>query len=104
MFGVGLGELLVIGVVAIVVFGPDRLPEIARQTAQFVRTTRQLMLKARQDLAREMGDDYDELRRLATADPRRALFDEPIGPAAPAPPSERPLARGEVPPYDREAT
>lgn len=108
MFGIGFGELLVIGVVAIIVFGPDRLPQIARQAGEFVRTGRQLMLKARQDLAREMGDDYDELRRLAMTDPRRVIFgDDPPPPQASpsaAPPRSEPLSRGEVPPFDREAT
>lgn len=104
MFGIGFGELVVIGLVAVIVFGPERLPEIARQTSQFVRTARQVMAKARHDLAKEMGDDYDELRRLADVDPRRTLLDEPQQQPSPAPPSERPLGRDEIPPYDREAT
>ncbi|NIA08825.1 MAG: twin-arginine translocase subunit TatB [Nitrospiraceae bacterium] len=36
MFGIGLPELLLILVLALIVFGPDRLPQIARQIARFV--------------------------------------------------------------------
>ena len=40
MLGVGLPELMVIMVVAVVVFGPERLPEFARQAGRFVRQMR----------------------------------------------------------------
>jgi sec-independent protein translocase protein TatB len=36
MFNVGLGEILVIVLVCLVVFGPERLPEMARQVGRFV--------------------------------------------------------------------
>ena len=37
MFDIGLPELMVIFVVAVIVFGPDRLPDFARQSGRFVR-------------------------------------------------------------------
>jgi sec-independent protein translocase protein TatB len=40
VFGIGLPELMVIMVVAVVVFGPDRLPEFARQAGRLVRQVR----------------------------------------------------------------
>lgn len=35
MFGMSLGELMLIGVVALIVFGPEKLPEIARKLGKF---------------------------------------------------------------------
>src|ERR1700750_1889842 len=37
MFGVGLPELAVIAFVAVLVFGPDKLPEFARQAGRMAR-------------------------------------------------------------------
>jgi sec-independent protein translocase protein TatB len=47
MLNVGFGELLVVVIVVLVVFGPERLPEVARQIGRFlgqVRLTTQRML------------------------------------------------------------
>ena len=47
MLNVGFGELLVVVIVSLVVFGPERLPEVARQLGRFigrVRLTTQRML------------------------------------------------------------
>ena len=42
MFGVGLPELAVLVFIAVLVFGPDRLPDLAKQAGQMVRKGRQL--------------------------------------------------------------
>lgn len=105
MFGVGLGEFAVILVVAVLVFGPDRLPEFGRQAGRIVRRLRDLAQSAQTELRQELGPEYADLR-LTDLDPRRALRkhilealeDEDTAPAA------RPLAEGELPPYDSEAT
>lgn len=112
MFGMGFGEIVVIAVVAILVFGPERLPELARQAGRFVRTGRQMINKARDDLQRELGDDFEGLSEFANGDPRssiqRALFNDSASPGAehPAGPAQvgQPLGRDEVPPFDTEAT
>ena len=37
MFELGIGEMLVIAIVIVVLFGPDKLPSIARDLGQGVR-------------------------------------------------------------------
>ena len=110
MFGVGLPELVVIMVVAIFVFGPDRLPEFARQAAQFIRRAKQLADGARDQLRDELGPEYADLQ-LRDLDPRvfvRKQIDAALADAEPADVRaavrHRPLRDGERPPYDADAT
>ena len=62
MFGIGMTELLVILVVALIVFGPTKLPE----------------------LARSLGKAMNEFRRASND--LRASFNEAVEPPAPRPP------------------
>lgn len=112
MFGVGLPEFLVIFVVAILVFGPDKLPEFARQAGRFLRQVRQFTHAARDDLRKELGPDFADLE-LSDLDPRQLVrkhvldaMDEDVeeGRTVPVRPGLRPLEAGERPPYDAEAT
>lgn len=108
MFGIGLPEFMVIGVVAMLVFGPDKLPEFARQAGRMVRQLRALSNKARDDIRTELGPDYADFE-LRDLDPRRAIRKHIIEAAwddedGPAPGNGTELARGERPPYDTEAT
>ena len=50
MFDIGIGEVVVIAVVALLVFGPDRLPAMARQWRDFMRNVREQATRARADL------------------------------------------------------
>jgi len=110
MLGMGWPELLVIGIVAVFVFGPDRLPDLARQAGQFVRTARRMMDNAKRDLSSELGDDFEYLRdlNLRDLDPRevirRNVVDAMETEPAPVPVGKRPLRRGELPPFDPDAT
>jgi Tat protein translocase TatB subunit len=68
MFDIGIGEVFVMLVVALLVFGPDRLPAMARQAASFVRDLHAMMAKARRDLSSSVGDlgiDADDLKTLS---------------------------------------
>jgi Tat protein translocase TatB subunit len=41
LFGIGFGELLFLAILLLVVFGPKRIPEIARSVGRFLRDLRQ---------------------------------------------------------------
>lgn len=110
MFGVGLPELLVIMLVGVVVFGPERLPEFARQAGRFLRQVRNLAQSAQSQLREELGPEYADLR-LTDLDPRQAIRKH-ILEAMEDDPEERPrrtapqdvLGPDERPPFDAEAT
>lgn len=110
MFGVGLMEISVIVVVAILVFGPDRIPDLARQAGQIARQVRRMANNARDELRAELGPEYADLE-LRDLDPREIVrrhiaeaLEDDDEPARPARRGLRPLAAGEVPPYDADAT
>jgi sec-independent protein translocase protein TatB len=112
VFGVGLPELLVISMVAVLVFGPDRLPEFARQAGRLLRQVRRFSQAARDDLRTELGPEFADLE-LRDLDPRHLVRkhvleamddEEDDAGTVPVAPGNRPLERGERPPYDLEAT
>jgi sec-independent protein translocase protein TatB len=66
-FDFGGGELLGLAVLALILFGPDRLPKIAVDVARFVRKLRVMYANASADLRSQVGDDLkvlDELRDI----------------------------------------
>ncbi|QTX04263.1 twin-arginine translocase TatA/TatE family subunit [Agromyces archimandritae] len=127
--GLTFDKLLLIGVIAVFLIGPDRLPHYAAQLGRLVRSLRDLASGAKNRMREEMGPEFDEVdwqqldpRRY---DPRRIIrdalsdadpFAEPGAPsigrsaqatAAPATASgsrPEPLAPGEPAPFDAEAT
>lgn len=65
MFDVGFSELLLIGLVALIVLGPKRLPEAARAAGQWAARIRRFIADVKQDLDREMHQaELNELRQL----------------------------------------
>lgn len=90
----GWAEVAVLAVLALLIFGPERLPKVAADAGRLLRELRKMAKGVTSDIRSEMGIDLDEIRRL---DPRRFLDDdEPVRP--------RPLPAGERPPFDPEAT
>lgn len=54
MFDIGFWELLVIAVVLLLVMGPERLPEVAKQAAFLIRKARQGMYRLRSEMRSEI--------------------------------------------------
>lgn len=107
MFGIGLPELVVIMIIAVVVFGPDKLPDLAKQAGRFVRQMRNLAQQAQTQLREELGPEYADLK-LADLDPRQAIRKHII--EAMEDEDDEPLVvrdvlpQGEQPPFDPDAT
>ena len=62
MFGIDFSELLVIGVVALIVIGPERLPKVARTTGLLLGRLQRYVNDVKADIHREM--QLDELKKL----------------------------------------
>ena len=63
--GIGLPELLVILVLALIVVGPNKLPEMAAHLARFVRAARRYGNQVTQDFNEALHDleeEYDEMK------------------------------------------
>jgi sec-independent protein translocase protein TatB len=62
MFDIGFTERLVIGVVALLVIGPERLPKVARTAGHLYGRLQRYVSTVRSDISREM--QLDEMRRV----------------------------------------
>jgi sec-independent protein translocase protein TatB len=130
-FGLTIEKLLLIGVIAALIVGPERLPRYAESLALFTRRAREWVSTAKTRVKDEMGEDFDDVD-WRTLDPRRydprriikeALLDDApvatvraaqtaaVASSALAAPVPSPFAGpasarepGAVPPYDTEAT
>lgn len=110
MLDINGGELLILVLVAIVVIGPERMPEYARQLREWVLRGRDLLRDSKASVKAEIGDEVDwsqlDPRQY---DPRRIVRDalaEPSSPApraAAAPRASAPAAPGKAP-FDADAT
>ena len=61
MFDFGLGELLLVGVVALIVIGPERLPKAARMAGNMVGKLQRLVSSVKQELNTQI--ELEELRK-----------------------------------------
>lgn len=62
MFDIGFTELLVIGIVALVVIGPERLPKVARTAGQWLGRLNRYVAQVKQDIDRDIR--LEELRKM----------------------------------------
>lgn len=72
MFNVGPFEMLVLAAVALIAFGPDRLPQLAKDAARMLRTLRDLAQGARSQLNDELGPEFADFD-LRSLNPRTAI-------------------------------
>ncbi|MFM7013603.1 MAG: sec-independent translocase [Actinomycetota bacterium] len=113
MFGISGEKLLILGLIAVFVLGPDRLPHYAAQLARLVKSLRRMAEGAKGQLQEELGEELD-WKKLDPRqyDPRRiireALVETPQNPVAglnrPVTKVQPRLQAGEVAPFDSEAT
>jgi len=62
MFDIGFSELLVIGVVALIVIGPERLPRVARTIGHLAGRLQRYVSDVKADINREI--ELEELRKM----------------------------------------
>jgi sec-independent protein translocase protein TatB len=127
-FGLTFEKLVIIGIIAVFLLGPERLPYYASQLARLTKSLRAMADGAKDRMREEMGPDFDEVdwKKLDPRqyDPRRIIRealvdDEPASSTAAAtatatvikPPIEsayaqrqRLLREGRSAPFDTEAT
>jgi sec-independent protein translocase protein TatB len=119
VFDLSIGKILVLGVIALVLFGPEQLPKIAAQAGRALRDLRRMADGARADLREGLGPEFSNFD-ITDLNPknfvRKHLFDdlddlsEPsalmgeTGTEGNGVATGRSLAVGERPPYDAEAT
>jgi len=73
MFDIGFMEILMIGVVSLVVIGPERLPEVAAKVGKTVAKARRFVQGVRSDITRELeagdlkkmiGDQKEQINEM----------------------------------------
>ena len=61
LFGIDGVELVVIIVLAVIIFGPERLPQFSRKAARIFVYLRDVANNAKQTISTELGPDYADL-------------------------------------------
>ena len=63
MFELGIGEMLVIAIVIVVLFGPDKLPSIARDLGQGVRKMKGAVEDMKTEIMKEVDNPVSEIKK-----------------------------------------
>ena len=118
---IGWGEIIVLALAALFIFGPERLPHLAKDAAAGLKKVRTAITGVRAQVNETLGDDLPELRDLDLRKYhpktfiRSQLFDDDDAPtsgsgstaasvAAAGPMAARPRDRAVPPPFDPDAT
>jgi sec-independent protein translocase protein TatB len=119
LFDLSITKILILGLLGLMIFGPEQLPRMAAQAGQALRDLRKIADKARADLSESLGPefsdfDFNDLNPRAFV--RKHLLegdageDYPWADSAEVPvdggyePERLSLSVGEIPPYDADAT
>lgn len=106
MFNIGAGEFLVLGVLALLIFGPDQLPKAAAQAGRALRQLRRLADSAKNDIREGLGPEYKDFD-VQDLNPKRFVqkhFWEDSDDAVSPPMNAAARLNGRRPPFDDEAT
>jgi sec-independent protein translocase protein TatB len=61
MFDVGFWEFALIGIITLIIVGPERMPSIARKAGQYVGKVKRFIAKIQDDVSEEL--DVDQFKR-----------------------------------------
>ena len=88
MLGLSFDKLLLVGFVAAILLGPERLPEFASRLRQIIARVKELLDGTQSRIREEMGPEFDEVdwRKLDPRqyDPRRIMREALSGEVAPS--------------------
>ena len=118
---IGWGEIIVLALLALFIFGPERLPDLAKEAASGLKRVRAAVTGVREQVSESFGDDLPELRDLDLRKYHPRTFirsqllddDAPTvhrgsavaaGATAAATMAARSRDRGTPPPFDPDAT
>jgi sec-independent protein translocase protein TatB len=120
---IGWGEIIVLALAALFIFGPERLPDLAKDAASGLKRVRSAVTGIREQVNDSLGDDLPELRDLDLRKyhPKTFIRDQLLADddsptvhrgrasgataaSAAAAAVARPRDRGVPPPFDPDAT
>ena len=118
---IGWGEIVVLALAALFIFGPERLPSLAKDAATGLKKVREAITGVRGQLHETLGDDFDSLKDLdlrqyhpKTFIRQQLLADDEVTPVrrpngatavgTPRPATPRRRDPATPPPYDLDAT
>ncbi len=112
---IGWPEIFVLALAALFIFGPERLPGLAKDAAAGLKRVRTAITGVREQMNESLGDDFSELRDLDLRKYHPKTFirsqllgddDPPVTKAAApmATATARPRDRSTPPPFDPDAT
>ncbi len=73
MFGIGVQEMLLVGLLFLVIFGPSKLPEMARDLGRFVNEARRSVEEFKEDLVSEEDGGREPRRKVRGPEENRDL-------------------------------
>ncbi|MGV8908589.1 MAG: sec-independent translocase [Propionicimonas sp.] len=79
MIDFNMAEIVVLGVLAVIIFGPEKLPDLARKTARVLSYLRNIANDAQGRLRQELGPEFADLE-LADLNPRALVAKHLLNP------------------------
>jgi sec-independent protein translocase protein TatB len=78
---IGWGEIVVVALAALFIFGPERLPTLAKDAAQGMKKLREAVTGMREQVHDSLGEDFDHLRNvdLRKYHPKTFIRDQLLG-------------------------
>ncbi|MGH8488435.1 MAG: Sec-independent protein translocase protein TatB [Gammaproteobacteria bacterium] len=90
MFDIGFWELCLVGVVALIVLGPEKLPRAARTAGLWLAKARRTLATVQEEVQREL--ELEDLKHIGAGYPSKTGPAAPLDLAAPSSPASAPRA------------